>query len=173
MAITRPITKTIISTTNFGIPITDEVNRLTDVVNKLGTYGTIGPVNGTAMPGDEVAHAIPMIAGTFKGKNVTATANGFTITIPGRYLIICSGQFGGAAGGAYLGMNLYQGVGVTSTVLASATIGVTGFWVTCPMAHTVQIAAANTVLSFGAAHNMGSGLWTDGRGSFTVRWIGD
>lgn len=31
MAITRPVTKTIISTTDWGIPITDEVNRLTTV----------------------------------------------------------------------------------------------------------------------------------------------
>jgi hypothetical protein len=38
MAIVRPTTKTLISTTNWGIPITDEVNRLTPLVdNKTPT----------------------------------------------------------------------------------------------------------------------------------------
>lgn len=32
MAITRPTTKTVISTTNFGIPVVDEVNRLGTVI---------------------------------------------------------------------------------------------------------------------------------------------
>jgi hypothetical protein len=33
MAITRPTTKTVISTTQWGVPITDEVNRLSPIVD--------------------------------------------------------------------------------------------------------------------------------------------
>lgn len=35
MAIARPVTKTIISTTAWGIPITDEVNRLSPLVDRV------------------------------------------------------------------------------------------------------------------------------------------
>lgn len=51
MAITRPTTKTIISTTGWGIPITDEVNRMTPYVASTNPKGfiqkkTVGTTSG-------------------------------------------------------------------------------------------------------------------------------
>lgn len=40
MAVPLPVTKTIISTTNWGIPITNEVNRLTPIVDALNLPAT-------------------------------------------------------------------------------------------------------------------------------------
>lgn len=50
MAITRPVTKTLISTTQWGIPITDEVNRLTDwqTLNRNVPWGRIASVQVAA-----------------------------------------------------------------------------------------------------------------------------
>lgn len=50
MSIPIPVTKTRISTTNWGIPITNEVNRLTPLVDKQATMWPqcLGHVNTTA-----------------------------------------------------------------------------------------------------------------------------
>lgn len=51
MAITRPVTRTIISTTAWGVPVTDEVNRLTAAVAALtpGPWTDFALVNGWTM----------------------------------------------------------------------------------------------------------------------------
>jgi len=48
MAIVRPVTKTLISVPNWGVPITDEVNRLTDLTtsNVPTAWTTVTLING-------------------------------------------------------------------------------------------------------------------------------
>lgn len=50
MAILRPVTKTLISSSSWGIPITDEVNRLTPLVDgaKAGAWQAMALANGWA-----------------------------------------------------------------------------------------------------------------------------
>lgn len=48
MAIARPITKTVISTTDWGFPITDEINRLTLLTDRMG--GTWRRASGQTVP---------------------------------------------------------------------------------------------------------------------------
>lgn len=69
--ITRPVTKTLISTPNWGIPITDQVNLLTGHVNSLK------PVSVTSTASQVVT--------------TTSTVTGGTINIPaqGTALLIC------------------------------------------------------------------------------------
>ena len=164
MAIARPVTRTVISTTAFGIPVADGVNALTPML----TYGRVLMVGELAVPSN--ATVMTLQVSGFLGNGMGSSSTGFVIQQAGLYYV--SAQLLFRSTGAQAGASAYLEARcmVGSTLAGSTFMGPTGTYYALPLAGFIRCAVGDAV-SITVASNFTNTV-TDNRGQITMQWIG-
>lgn len=165
MAIARPVTKTVISTTAFGIPVADGINALAPTL----IYGKANVQGAVAVP-DTGVFSNPQALTNAIGNGMSASGSQFWVARPGKYLVVASMLYNCSV--APTGVRYMQVQGrVNTTAFADSFVGITGVYYGVTL---VGVAPCNQGdgISIWPATNI-TGIYSDARSSIVVQWIGE
>ena len=133
MAIARPVTKTIIATQGWGVPITDEVNRLSGIITpptawqNLSIATGFGALSGFQVPGVRLNGTVIEFRGCFvTTSSLSANVEIYLATIPTGFrpsIRVILNAAGGAGSATALRMDVYATGRVTIWFPTGVTAG--------------------------------------------------
>ena len=166
MVIARPVTKTMVATVGWGIPITDEVNRLTGLANDGSqTYSVVKFVGDVAVPSGA---PYQFVLTNIMTRGMTFASNGITVTRAGVYRISGFVCLRAGTGGSYSQIVvLVNGASIGQDTVAGIA---SGSYNAIPVGATVSLSVGN-VINFHVVTDR-TGVLTDNRNNIHVQWIG-